>query len=646
LHELQSPTTPYSIVEFQGGSFDPWEGPGFAKCTDLLNYEFERVFYKNDYSFGVTIFNIYMTYGGTNWGNLGHPGGYTSYDYGAAISEERLVTREKYSEAKLEANFLMASPAYLTATPGNNTNANGSYTNSDALAVTPLFGDPTTFFVLRHAAYNSLASTKYKLVVPTSMGTLTIPQLGGQLTLNGRDSKIHVTDYDVGGQNLLYSSAEIFTWKKDSSKTVLIVYGGPGEHHEMGFSNSPSTKSIEGSGVQIGNVKGATVINWQTSPTRRVIKVGTNLFVYLLNRNAAYNYWVLPLPSLGSSIVARAGYLLRNATITGRTLSLTGDLNATTSLEIIVGAPANLLKLNFNGISTTFKQNGNGVVSTILTYVAPQPVIPALANLDWKYIDSLPEIQNSYDDSAWTNANQAFTLNPDFNLSTPTSLFASDYGYNTGTLLYRGHFVATGSESSIFLYTQGGTAFGMSAWLNSTYIGSWAGVSTRSNNNSTFTLPNVQAGQAYVLTVVIDNMGLDENFFVGDSGMKNPRGILNYSLAGRPQNAISWKLTGNLGGEQYRDLTRGPLNEGGMYAERQGFHLPQPPSSTWISKSPSQGLSGPGIGFFATSFNLNLPRGYDIPLSVDFGNSTASGSAVADYRVQLFVNGYQFGKYG
>lgn len=26
-HELQSPSTPYAIPEFQGGSFDPWGGP-------------------------------------------------------------------------------------------------------------------------------------------------------------------------------------------------------------------------------------------------------------------------------------------------------------------------------------------------------------------------------------------------------------------------------------------------------------------------------------------------------------------------------------------------------------------------------------------------------------------------------------------
>ena len=50
-----------------------------------------------------------LTFPGTNWGNLGHPGGYTSYDYAAVIDESRGVAREKYSEAKLEANFIQAS---------------------------------------------------------------------------------------------------------------------------------------------------------------------------------------------------------------------------------------------------------------------------------------------------------------------------------------------------------------------------------------------------------------------------------------------------------------------------------------------------------------------------------------------------------
>lgn len=60
LHLKESPSTPYTISEFQGGSFDPWGGSSFAKCAILLNDQFERVFNKNDYSAGIAILNIYM----------------------------------------------------------------------------------------------------------------------------------------------------------------------------------------------------------------------------------------------------------------------------------------------------------------------------------------------------------------------------------------------------------------------------------------------------------------------------------------------------------------------------------------------------------------------------------------------------------
>jgi hypothetical protein len=138
-------------------------------------------------------------------------GGYTSYNYGAVISEERLITREKYSEQKLEANFFKVSPAYLTADRGNASNT--SWTTSTDLTVTPAFSNSTKLYFLRHAAYNSLDSTSYKLHVQTAtFGNLTVPQLNGTLTLNGRDSKIHVSDYDIGGVNIVYSTAEVFTW--------------------------------------------------------------------------------------------------------------------------------------------------------------------------------------------------------------------------------------------------------------------------------------------------------------------------------------------------------------------------------------------------------------------------------------------------
>lgn len=150
------------------------------------------------------------------------------------------------------------------------------------MAVTALYGNVTKFFVIRHAAFNSLESTDYKITLPTSQGNISIPQIGGELSLNGRDSKFHVTDYDLGGINLLYSTAEIFTWKKYGDKTVLVVYGGPNEEHELAISKGGKAETVEGSDVTTASKSGATVLHYTTGSERRVVKLENGLYVYLL----------------------------------------------------------------------------------------------------------------------------------------------------------------------------------------------------------------------------------------------------------------------------------------------------------------------------------------------------------------------------
>ena len=653
LHEQQNPGTPNSIVEFQGGSFDPWGGASFAKCAILLNNEFERVFYKNNFASGATIFNVYMTYGGTNWGNLGYAPGYTSYDYGAAISEDRTIAREKYSEAKLLASFLQASPAYLTAMASSS--SNGSYTNTAQIAITQLTGIITNFYVIRHAAYNTYDSTNYRLNFNTSQGEISVPQLSATLTLSGRDSKISVTDYELGdAPRLIYSSADIFTWKRYDNKTILLIYGALNETHEIAFS-ATELDVIEGSNVKltstITNSKYA-VINWVVTPHRAIVKVGQNLFVYLLCRNEAYDYWVLDLPGsdltgetpdgLNSAVVVKAGYLLRSAVVHGHTLALVGDLNRTVIFEI-VGAPSVVKALTFNGKGIPSDTNDYGVLHGELPYTRLEISLPKLNDLSWNAIDSLPEISANYDDSQWTLASLTSTSNPN-TLKTPVSLYGSDYGYYYGNLLFRGHFVTNGAESSLSLRVQGGTAFGYSVWVDTQFVGSWPGISIDMDYNQTLHLPKLEPGKSVVLTLLLDNMSLDEENVVGSNTMKNPRGILNYNLVGHQQSDISWKLTGNLGGEDYQDHSRGPMNEGGLFAERQGYHLPKPPTGNWTWGKPTEGIKDPGVAFYTTKFNLDLPRGYDIPLSFVFAND--SSGTPQQYRSQLYVNGYQFGKYG
>ena len=201
---------------------------------------------------------------------------------GQAIQEDRTVSREKYSELKLEAQFLKVSPGYLVATP--QPLSSNKYNTNSALSTTPVTGPNGSFWVIRHTDYASTASSAYSLMLTTSAGTVRVPQLGGSLTLNGRDSKIHVTDYPIGSNfTLLYSTAEVFTWVKSQGKTTLLVYGGVGELHELAVEGMAPGSVLTGSGVTFKQTGGATVAQWQVSPQRKIITFG-NLIVYLLGK--------------------------------------------------------------------------------------------------------------------------------------------------------------------------------------------------------------------------------------------------------------------------------------------------------------------------------------------------------------------------
>ena len=84
------------------------------------------------------------------------------------------------------------------------------------------------------------------------------------------------------------------------------------------------------------------------------------------------------------------------------------------------------------------------------------------------------------------------------------------------------------------------------------------------------------------------------------------------------------------------DLIRGPLNEGAFFAERQGYHLPDAPTSSWSKRTPTQGLDQAGAGFFTTEFDLQTPESCDVPISLVVGNDTSGQVPV---RLQIFING-------
>jgi hypothetical protein len=88
----------------------------------------------------------------------------------------------------------------------------------------------------------------------------------------------------------------------------------------------------------------------------------------------------------------------------------------------------------------------------------------------------------------------------------------------------------------------------------------------------------------------------------------------------------------------FPDKVRGIFNEGGLFGERAGWHLPEFDTSSWESTD-SLSLDKAGVGFFVTTFDLDIPSRTDAFLSLTFEDPLG-----LPYRAILFVNGWMMGK--
>ncbi|KAK7048172.1 beta-galactosidase [Favolaschia claudopus] len=659
-HKAVAPSNPLCLAEFGGGFLlnwggAPFGGTGYEKYSinpGLTNADFENVFYKENYAQTATILSIYMLFGGTNWGSIAAPVSYTSYDYGGGINENR-VAGPKMNEMRLQGLFLRVSRDLLAA----NLLANGTNYTTSPLIHTAELRNPDTaagFYVMRHDSSPSTALTVTQVTVQTSLGPQLIPQTG-QLTFNGRESKILVTDYVFGrSQNrILYSTAEIMTWTTIDNTDYIVFYAPAGQTGETSFTfdSAPNVNLAGTSGVSSTFSNGTLVLSYTLNGSSFVpITLGNASIVAVILDKSTANQWHAPLIagsgtfgkifSIGTNetVLVSGPYVLRAASINGNTLSLTGDLNGTTTIEAIV--PKSVSSILWNDVPVRITSTNRG---SFEGQVGESQTISLPTLSGWKVSGSLPEIDPDFDDSSFMLADLTTTnytnLPP---LAGSQVLYSQQYGFYGGHLIFRGRFNASGQETAVNLTVQYGFAGGYSAWLNGVFLGSSQGNATISLSSNSWALPSgaLKVGQTNVLVVFQDHMGITET---NSNGGKEPRGIRGYALIGGNTTFDSWRIQGNLGGAAHTpDTFRGYLNEGGLWAERIGAHLPGFPDDSWAAESPLSGVSKAGINFYRTTFELPVNTGIDAPVRLSVTRNTTVAS---NFRLQIYLNGWQFGKY-
>ncbi|KAH9209065.1 putative beta-galactosidase [Leptodontidium sp. 2 PMI_412] len=624
-----APTQPSFLAEFQGGSYNPWGGPE-GGCVNTTGPDWVNVYYRHNIAQKVSAMNVYMLFGGTN-----------CYDYSAPISESRAIG-DKYHETKLFAQFLRVARDLTKV----DLISNGTFFASDPAIYTSELRNPDTnagFYVTIHTSSPSKELTHFKLNVSTSLGNLTIPQYATDVVLNGRESKIIVTDFSLGKQKLIYSTAEVLTVSTQDKEPLLYLWLPATESGEFLLSGVKSADLLKKTGCsdfQVQKRSDGLVVSYKQLQGTCVVKFSNGYRVVLIDRSAAYDTWFPstssdPYTPENSTVIVQGPYLVRSASVSQKTLTLQGDWSSSNSLEIF--APSTISHVTFNGKNIKVSRTNYG---SLLGALAPsihsvesiKEGLPALTS--WKVADGFPEKQAEYDDSKWTIADHTSTQNPTKPATYPV-LWADDYGYHSGHFIFRGRFPSSNSTASgVNITVIAGVSSGWSAFLNGAFIGSWIGSKSVTRSSLVLSFANATLKAENVLTVVIDNMGHDQT-----SGATNPRGIYNATLIGGGK-FTEWRIAGTAGGQKNIDPIRGPYNEGGLHGERLGWHLPGFSDESWNSSAPTIGLTEAGAKWYRTIVPLDIPSGLDVNLG--FRLSSSPGSIL---RAMIYVNGYQFGKY-
>jgi beta-galactosidase GanA len=627
-----SPNTPMFIAEFQGGSFDPWGGVGYDKCRELTNADFESVFAKNNISSGVTLQNFYMTYGGTSWGWLPDPKlVYSSYDYGAAISEARQLG-PKYDQQKRIGYFTQAvTPLSHTDPVADGSDLTG--TNPDITLKSQVNPETKTRFVLaQHKDNTSTVDSGTTFPLTTPDGTYpSVPQQG-QLRLDGREAKMLVAGYDLGDQRLVYSTSEIMTHARIGDHDTAVLYGTAGQDGEtvLRYASQPKVTVLSGAvDTHWDAATGDLRLDYRHSGLARVRIEGGKAPLELLLADTAASAAFWKQDTAAGPVIERGSHLIRDAKTAGSVLALTGDTDAAGDLEI--WAPPSVRRVTWNGRPLRTVTTASG---TLLGHLdGPCPVVlPALTG--WRHQYETPEREPGFDDSSWLPADHTTTNNPTKPPAGQPVLNADDYGFHHGDVWYRGRFTATGAETAVSLSGITGNQGVYAAWLNGTYLGS----SGSGAKELAIPAGSLRPGTGNVLSVLLENMGHNQDWDTNDAH-KEPRGLTSVTLSGSTA-AISWKIQGNTGGEDLADPVRGVFNNGGLYGERAGWSLPGFPDRGWSRTSLPAKEPTPGVSWYRTEFTLNLPRGQDTSVGLRIDDDPARV-----YRAQLFVNGWNVGRY-
>ncbi|MEU6536675.1 beta-galactosidase [Streptomyces sp. NPDC047000] len=635
-----SPHTPGFVPEFGGGWFDPWGGAefggkGYDGSRRTRDAAYERRFYLTNLANGISLHNVYMTFGGTSWGWLPAPQVYTSYDYGAALDEARNATAKLAPMHQL-GHLLQRVPDFARLDRAADVAA------GDARVRTYHLTNPDTgthVYVLRNDGTEDVRAR----LTTREAGELAVP-------VAAHDARLLVTGLALGPRRLKSATVTPMMFLT-AGRRDIAVFAGPRDEMahivlQLPAAARPTRLDQAAAWVYEGDELHITARLGDGGPARVLVEGGGSdrpLLVMLADDTTALRLFPRDTPS--GTVLVHGPALLRSAAVHGDTVRLTGDVTDAADLE--VWAPRGVRQVTWNGTAVPVRAD-DGAGS--LRARTPLPAVPAVRLPEltgWRRRAENPEAAPGFDDSAWQPAGLTAS-----NSTTPVPdgqpvLFADDYGFHYGDVWYRGRFrTGKGGVTEVSLGYSTGTQGLLMAWLDGVPLGvhRMPVPDSATVRKGTWTATAVlrvpkklRRRGGRVLSVLVRRMQHDMDGRAQDTH-KAARGLTGVSLKAAKGAApkVSWRIQG----EAAPDPVRGPQNNGGLYGERHGWHLPGGGEHGWTPVSFPHTERRQGVTWYRTTFRLAVDQRVDASVGLHLDDDPGRA-----YRAQIFLNGWNMGQY-
>ena len=91
----------------------------------------------------------------------------------------------------------------------------------------------TGFLIARHTNSSALDSIDFRVMLPSARGLLDLPETFDAIALDGRQSKVIITDYTFGRNgSALHTAASVFFAETIGVRDVFFLTGDVGQPHE------------------------------------------------------------------------------------------------------------------------------------------------------------------------------------------------------------------------------------------------------------------------------------------------------------------------------------------------------------------------------------------------------------------------------